>query len=77
VVVLLTLAAFWLPPHAGEKVVLNAFTALIICLMLLSFSQKLPAMASHTPLISEYLFTFTISPCKVTALIYFIQKMNT
>ncbi|KAF4524650.1 hypothetical protein B566_EDAN013759 [Ephemera danica] len=51
VVVLLTLAGFWLPPHAGEKVILNAFTTLITLILLLSFSTKLPAMASHTPLI--------------------------
>lgn len=51
VIVLMTLAVFWLPPNAGEKLLLSCTTALIICLYLLYFSQQLPAMAGHTPLI--------------------------
>ncbi|CAH1173693.1 unnamed protein product [Phaedon cochleariae] len=51
VVITLIMAAFWLPPQAGEKIILNATTALIICLFMLYFSQKLPAMGTHTPLI--------------------------
>ncbi|XP_063222311.1 acetylcholine receptor subunit alpha-type acr-16-like [Bacillus rossius redtenbacheri] len=51
VIVLMTLANFWLPPQAGEKILLGGCTAIIICIFLLYFSQKLPAMASHTPLV--------------------------
>ncbi|XP_047119675.1 neuronal acetylcholine receptor subunit alpha-5-like isoform X2 [Schistocerca piceifrons] len=50
-IVLMTLAGFWLPPNAGEKILLNGCTAIIICLFLLYFSQKLPAMAGNTPLV--------------------------
>lgn len=51
VIVLMTLATFWLPPNAGEKILLNGCTAIIICIFLMYFSQKLPAMAGHTPLV--------------------------
>lgn len=53
VVILLTLLTFWLPAQYGEKIVLNAVTALIIVLFLLYFSQKISAMASHTPLVGK------------------------
>jgi uncharacterized DUF497 family protein len=49
IIVLLTLATFWLPPTAGEKILLNGCTTAVICIYLLYFSQKLPAMAGHTP----------------------------
>ncbi|GLH00390.1 Acetylcholine receptor subunit alpha-like 1 [Gryllus bimaculatus] len=55
VIVLMTLSVFWLPPTAGEKLLLSCTTALIICLFLLYFSQQLPAMAGHTPLIGAEL----------------------
>ncbi|XP_059471253.1 neuronal acetylcholine receptor subunit alpha-10-like [Neocloeon triangulifer] len=51
VVVLLTLATFLLPSHAGEKIILNGLTAVIICILLLSFSERLPEMAYRPPLI--------------------------
>ncbi|CAH0559910.1 unnamed protein product [Brassicogethes aeneus] len=51
VIILLTLISFWLPPSAGEKIIINSCTAIIICIFLLYFSQKLPAMGTHTPLI--------------------------
>ncbi|KAJ9578992.1 hypothetical protein L9F63_024900 [Diploptera punctata] len=51
VIVLLTLASFWLPPTAGEKILVNGCTTVIICIFLLYFAQKLPAMAGHTPLV--------------------------
>lgn len=53
VIMVLTLLSFWLPPQAGEKVLLNACTAVIISLFMLYFTQKLPAMGSHTPLIGK------------------------
>lgn len=44
---------FWLPPQSGEKIVLNVSTTIIICLLMFYFSQKLPAMGDHTPLIGN------------------------
>lgn len=51
VIILLTLLTFWLPAQYGEKILLNGVIALIIVLFLLYFSQKINAMASHTPLV--------------------------
>lgn len=51
VIVFLTLASFWLPPQSGEKVILNCCSALIITLLLIYFTQKLPAMGNHTPIL--------------------------
>ncbi|EFA02806.1 nicotinic acetylcholine receptor alpha 10 subunit precursor [Tribolium castaneum] len=51
VVIILVLVNFWLPPQAGEKLILNGCTALIICLFMLYFTQKIPTMGTHTPLI--------------------------
>ncbi|GJQ64877.1 hypothetical protein Trydic_g7051 [Trypoxylus dichotomus] len=51
VIIGLILATFWLPPQAGEKIILNGCTAIIITLFLLYFTQKIPAMGSHTPLV--------------------------
>ncbi|KAJ3658906.1 hypothetical protein Zmor_010620 [Zophobas morio] len=51
VIIILILINFWLPPQAGEKIVLNGCTAVIICLFMLYFTQKIPAMGTHTPLI--------------------------
>lgn len=55
VIMLMILLTFWLPAQYGEKVLLNAITALIIVLFLLYFSQKLNVMASHTPLVGKIL----------------------
>ncbi|CAH1370851.1 unnamed protein product [Tenebrio molitor] len=51
VIIILILTNFWLPPQSGEKIILNGCTALIICLFMLYFTQKIPAMGTHTPLI--------------------------
>ena len=56
-IVLMTLASFWLPCQAGEKILLNGVTAIIIVIFLIYFAHKLPAMASHTPLIGIYFYT--------------------
>nr|CAH7738580.1 unnamed protein product [Callosobruchus chinensis] len=65
VIIALTLVNFWLPPQAGEKIIINASTALMICLFMLYFTQKLPAMGTHTPLIvmfySSCLYIVTFS----------------
>lgn len=54
IVVLMTLLSFWLPPTAGEKIILNSCNAIIICILMMYFSQKLPVMANHTPLVGKY-----------------------
>ncbi|KAF2894306.1 hypothetical protein ILUMI_11868 [Ignelater luminosus] len=51
VVIMLALMGFWLPPQAGEKVLLNGCTAIIISIFMVYFTQKIPTMGSHTPLI--------------------------
>lgn len=53
IVVFMTLSSFWLPSQTGEKIILNAFTALIICLLLIYFAQQLPTMAAE-PLVGRY-----------------------
>ncbi|KAL3266434.1 hypothetical protein HHI36_010608 [Cryptolaemus montrouzieri] len=50
-IIVLILATFWLPPNAGEKIILNGCIAVIISMFLLYFTQKIPAMGSHTSLI--------------------------
>ncbi|XP_056638275.1 acetylcholine receptor subunit alpha-L1-like [Diorhabda sublineata] len=66
VVIILTMLSFGLPPQAGEKIILNACTALIVCLFTLYFTQKLPLMGAETPLIvmfytsSLYIITFSM-----------------
>lgn len=65
-IVLMTLATFWLPPTSGDKLMLGGATAIIICLFLLYFTQKLSVIAGHTPLIvlfyssSLYLVSFSV-----------------
>ncbi|XP_071055967.1 neuronal acetylcholine receptor subunit alpha-3-like [Onthophagus taurus] len=51
VIIVLTLLSFWLPPQSGEKILLNGVTALIITAFMMYFTQKIPAMGTHTPLI--------------------------
>lgn len=53
VVILLTLLTFWLPAKCGEKLLLNAVTAIIIVQFLLNFSQKIDTMGTHTPLVGK------------------------
>ncbi|XP_073972910.1 acetylcholine receptor subunit alpha-like isoform X2 [Rhodnius prolixus] len=49
--VMLTLGVFWLPPHAIEKFLVSGLTALLICIFLIYFAQRLPVMGVNTPLI--------------------------
>ncbi|KAJ9578993.1 hypothetical protein L9F63_024901 [Diploptera punctata] len=74
VIVLMTLASFWLPPTAGEKIILNACTAMIICIFLLYFAQKLPAMANHTPFVVLFYSSSLYMVC--TATIVSVVVMN-
>ncbi|KAI4462745.1 neurotransmitter gated ion channel [Holotrichia oblita] len=53
VIIGLILSSFWLPPQAGEKLILNGCTAIIVTIFLLYFTQKIPAMGSHTPLVGK------------------------
>lgn len=50
-VILMTLAGFWLPALAGEKILLNGITAVIIDFFIMYFAQRLPVMGIHTPLV--------------------------
>lgn len=68
VIVLLTLVSFWLPPTAGEKILLNGCTVVIICIYLLYFAQKLPAMANHTPFVVLFYSSSLYMVCIATIL---------
>ncbi|CAO1319692.1 unnamed protein product [Diamesa serratosioi] len=50
-IVVMTLASFWLPPQSGEKILLNGIACVIICILLMYFSQLLPILAISPPLI--------------------------
>lgn len=50
---MMTLMVFCLPPQAGEKIILQCCTALVISIFMLYFTQKIPAMGSQTPLIGK------------------------
>ncbi|XP_065353610.1 neuronal acetylcholine receptor subunit alpha-2-like isoform X2 [Cloeon dipterum] len=54
VIIIISLSAFLLPTHAGEKIVLNSITAVIITYLLYDAGQRLPAIASNPPLIVLY-----------------------
>jgi hypothetical protein len=58
VIVFMTLTAFWLPPQAGEKLLLNGFACVMISILLMFFSKLLPILASSTPLIGMWLKRF-------------------
>lgn len=51
VVIILCLSVFWLPPRAGEKIVLGGVNAMLICLFLIFFAHSLPVLTDQTPLI--------------------------
>lgn len=59
-IVLLTLAAFWLPPKMGEKILLNGVLILMIASFLMYFSQLLPVLGGNTPLIGKLHFHFSL-----------------
>lgn len=52
-VILMTLAAFWLPPQSGEKILLNGINIIMIGVFMMYFGYQLPVMALHTPLVGE------------------------
>lgn len=54
VVVFMTLASFWLPPQSGEKLLLNGIACVVICILLMFFSQLLPILAASPPLIVTF-----------------------
>jgi hypothetical protein len=53
-VIFMILLTFWLPPQAGEKILLNGISCIIICILLMYFSQLLPVLAMSTPLIVRF-----------------------
>jgi hypothetical protein len=53
VIVFMTLVSFWLPPQAGEKLLLNGVAVVVICILLVYFSKLLPVFAATPPLIGE------------------------
>ncbi|XP_017772159.1 PREDICTED: neuronal acetylcholine receptor subunit alpha-2-like [Nicrophorus vespilloides] len=62
-IIFLILMSFWLPPNAGEKIILQSCTAIIITMFLLYFTQKLPAMGTHTPLVVLFFSTSLYVVC--------------
>ncbi|KAG5679171.1 hypothetical protein PVAND_008761 [Polypedilum vanderplanki] len=54
VIVFMTLTAFWLPPQSGEKLLLNGLACVIICILLVYFSQLLPIFSAGSPLIVTF-----------------------
>lgn len=53
-IVFMVLVAFWLPPDAGEKIILNGFACVLVCVLLIYFSQHLPVMSASSPLIVSF-----------------------
>jgi len=51
IIMLLVLASFLLPPHAGEKLIVNCVCLIVCVLYLLHFQSHLPAMSDHIPII--------------------------
>lgn len=54
VVILLALASFWLPPTAGEKILLNGVNVVVIVSFLVYFARRLPTMGEHTPYVGGF-----------------------
>jgi hypothetical protein len=54
VIIFMTLVSFWLPPQSGEKLLLNGTACILICLLLLYFSQVLTIHASSSPFIVTF-----------------------
>ncbi|GAB0093407.1 neuronal acetylcholine receptor subunit alpha-4 [Sergentomyia squamirostris] len=55
VIILLTLATFWLPSNAGEKILLNGIVAVTICVHLTFLHTLIPAMTYSTPYVVFFL----------------------
>lgn len=53
IVILLSLACFWLPASSGEKILLNGVNVVVVVSFLLYFARRLPSMGSHTPYVGE------------------------
>jgi nicotinic acetylcholine receptor len=61
VVIILTLATFWLPAQCGEKVILQAFNALILVIFSKYFGELLPDNSSDIPIIVKCYSTLLYS----------------
>lgn len=55
VVVVMTLANFWLPPRSGEKILLNGVNIVVVVGFLIFFAQRIPVMSSSTPLVGRWI----------------------
>lgn len=66
-IVFMVLIAFWLPPDAGEKLILNGFACVLVCVFLIYFSQLLPVMSVTSPLIGKFERDINIHYCSVEA----------
>lgn len=53
-VVIMTLAAFWIPPHRGEKILLNGFTLILILMYQLYFIANHSTFSLRLPLIAIF-----------------------
>jgi hypothetical protein len=63
VIVFMMLVSFWLPPTAAEKLFLNGIACIIICVLLVYFSQLLPILSATPPLIGKFPFLFLSVHC--------------
>lgn len=77
VIVVMTLASFWLPPQSGEKLLLNGIACIIICILLLYFSQLLPILAATPPLIGEHSYNEIESKSYEVDNIFILQLLST
>nr|XP_017021848.1 acetylcholine receptor subunit beta isoform X1 [Drosophila kikkawai] len=74
-IVILALAAFWLPPHmGGEKIMINGLLIIVIAAFLMYFAQLVPVMANKTPLVvifySTTLLLLSVSTIIEVAVLY-------
>lgn len=66
VIILMTLAGFWLPVQSSEKILLNGIVCILITILMLYFGNKLPNMGIHTPLVIQFCsFTFYMTSISI------------
>lgn len=67
-IIIMTLAGFWLPVQAGEKILSNGIVSILITILMLYFEHKLPNMGVHTPLVVQFC-TFALFMTSISILI--------
>lgn len=60
VLILMSLASFWMPAYSSEKVLLNCINAAVVCAFLLFFTIHLPLLATRTPLIGKFSYVLSL-----------------